>query len=353
MTKENQCLQKAVIILGMHRSGTSALARLVNLLGAELGTSFLQPNPANPTGYWEHLQIYDTHEHMLNSMGRVWHSIFPFPEGWWFTPDILSYQQRLIDIIRNDFVSSELWGLKDPRLCRLMPLWHSVLSEVGCKPYFVYVIRNPMEVAESLRRRDGFSWDKCLILWLLHVLESERECRGYPRVFVTYDQLLEDWRATARRISEGLGLEWPKSTSDVEGEVSAFLNTDLRHHHRMTAFTTDGSILTELAAEAYQELWDTANGKESLSTETMAGIETRLAKEIAVLSEPLLMEELQYLSLRVSEIQGLLCDREHEVADLKERVAEQAAQMTKILQSRSWKLTAPLRKGHDLIFGRG
>ncbi len=349
MTDMNHRPRKAIIILGMHRSGTSALAKVVNLLGVDLGKSFLPPDSANPSGYWEHLHIYDAHEHMLNRLGRVWHSLFPFPEKWWLDPIVDPYRERLIDILRTDFSRSDLWGFKDPRLCRLMPLWHSIFSEVGCEPHFVYVIRNPVEVAESLRRRDGYSWDKCFMLWLLHALDSERECRRYPRVFVTYDRILADWRAVITRISEELRLEWPIRPSIVEKEVSSFLNPDLRHHRSTTSVANRESTLSVLASEMYQVLLDVANGKESLSPEMMSRIEARFEPETAYMSRPILMEELKSLSARLSEAQSWVWPIVQENAQLHRK----EDQMNRILQSRSWKITAPLRRVHELIGGEG
>ncbi len=347
MTEATQSAQKALVILGMHRSGTSALTRVLNLLGVELGKGMLPPNDANPRGYWEHRQIYHAHEAMLNSIGRVWHSIFSFPEEWWLDPVIAPYQEKLVDIIRSEFSGAELWGFKDPRLCRLIPAWHSVFSEVGCEPHFVYVIRHPLEVAHSLHRRDGFSWEKCFRLWLLHTLESERECRIYPRIFVTYDQVLDDWRSSVDRISEGFRLEWPNSTLDVEREVSAFLDPDLRHHHKPAKLTIQDPLLAELVEVMYEELLRASNGEKAPSVELLSSVEARLEEETRTLDAAFLTEELLSLSGRLREAQGWVDSLERERA----RLEISAAQLERVLHSMSWKITAPLRKIHDLIRG--
>lgn len=349
MTKMKQSAQKAVIILGMHRSGTSALTKVVRLLGVDLGKSFLPPDSANPSGYWEHLHIYDAHEHMLNRLGRVWHSLFPFPDEWWLDPIIAPYRERLMDVLRTDFSRSGLWGFKDPRICRLMPLWHSIFSEVGCEPHFVFVIRNPVEVAESLRHRDGYSWDKCFMLWLLHALDSERECRRYPRVFVTYDQILSDWKAVIARISGELRLEWPIAPSTIEEEVSSFLDPDLRHHKSSTSHAAQDSTLSRLAGKMYQALLDAANGREGPSPEVISEIEAGFEPETAYLTKTLLLEELKSLSARLSETQGWVWPLIRENALLRGK-EEQLADM---LQSRSWQITAPLRRVHEIITGQG
>ena len=222
---------KSVIVLGMHRSGTSAcFAGVISLLGVDLGSKLLPPRPDNPKGYWEHAEIYDTHERMLNCLGRVWHSLFPFPDNWWKDASLDRYRRRLIDTVRNDFGQSPLWGLKDPRMCRLLPMWHDVFPEVACEPHFIITVRNPVEVFRSLARRDGFSQTKCSLMWLLHTLESERETRMYKRVFVKDHDLLVDWRSTMLRISEYFGLDWPTNLDSVSDEIAEFLEPSLKHH---------------------------------------------------------------------------------------------------------------------------
>ena len=351
MTEANQSARKALIVLGMHRSGTSALARVLNLLGVELGRNLMPPDAANPRGYWEHLGIYHIHEMMLNSMGRVWHSLFPFPKAWWLDPVIASYQERLTGIIRAEFSQARLWGLKDPRLCRLMPAWHSIFNDVGCKPHFIYVIRHPEEVAQSLHRRDGFSREKCFWLWLLHGLDAEKESRAYPRIFVTYDELLGDWRATVDRISEGLDLQWPNSLQEVEKEVAEFLDPALRHHHRPAGITVQDPVLTELVAALYEALVRAAGEGGSLSVELVSSLERRLEHERPTLDASLLREELSSLSARLQETQGWVPPMERELAELRARAAqleaaasELDAQIHAIETSWSWRIIKAVRQ---------
>lgn len=347
----DQNARKALIVLGMHRSGTSALTRVLNLLGVELGRNLMPPDDRNPRGYWEHLAIYHNHEMMLNSMGRVWHSLFPFPKAWWLDPVIASYQERLAGIIRAEFSQARLWGFKDPRLCRLMPAWHSIFSDVGCDPHFIYMIRRPEEVAESLHRRDGFSREKCFRLWLLHGLDAEKESRAYPRIFVTYDELLGDWRGVVDRISEGLHLPWPNRAQDVEKEVAVFLDPTLRHHHRPSGISIQDPVLAELVAVLYEALVHAAREKESLPMELVSSIERRLEHERPTLDASLLREELSSLSARLQETQGWVSPMERELTDLRARatqleaaVSELEVHILAIEMSLSWRVIKAMRQ---------
>lgn len=129
---------------------------------------------------------------------------------------------------------------------------------------------------------------KCFRLWLLHGLDAEKECRAYPRIFVTYEELLGDWRATVDRISEGLDLQWPNRVQEVEKEVAAFLDPALRHHHRPAGITVQDPVLAELVAALHEALVRAAGKEESLSVELVSSLERRLEHERPTLGASLL-----------------------------------------------------------------
>ncbi|HJP99138.1 MAG TPA: hypothetical protein VJ862_11295, partial [Rhodanobacteraceae bacterium] len=73
---------KVILVLGMHRSGTSAVTRCLNLLGAEVGSKLLPPAEDNRSGFWEHAEVVAVHEELLGDLDRVWHDGRALPEGW-------------------------------------------------------------------------------------------------------------------------------------------------------------------------------------------------------------------------------------------------------------------------------
>jgi len=223
----------AVFVLGMHRSGTSAVTRVLNLLGVDLSRQLMAPSPFNERGYWEHMEIVQVHDQLLASLGSHWDDIRPLPEEWSKTPAALKFAQGLRAIVERDFAASSLWGLKDPRLCRLVPLWLPLLRAMNVAPHFVLVLRDPREVAASIGKRDGKIQAASALLWLRHTLEAERATRGFPRVIVHYNDLMEKpgaWPDEFRRIGGLLGLNWPHEPETVEKEVAAFLSPALRHN---------------------------------------------------------------------------------------------------------------------------
>src|SRR5262249_32788244 len=159
-----------------------------------------------------------------------WDSPGPLPVDWWLTDTAKGFEDELADAVRQEFGEAPLFVLKDPRMCRLLPLWTRVLDRVGARPGYVLLTRNPLEVADSLRLRDGLTRESSFLMWLRHLLEAERDTRGARRTFLTFASLLENWPGAMRRIAEDLGIVWPRSPEACQAEVAEFLAADLRHH---------------------------------------------------------------------------------------------------------------------------
>ncbi len=245
---------KALLIAGMHRSGTSAATRVCNLLGVELGPNLLPPSGENPRGFWEHKEILRLHEQVLEQFGSSWDDCRALPRAWHSSPAREPFRERIREIVARDFSRAPLWGLKDPRLCRLLPLWHDVLSLLEIPVFHLIVLRHPLEIAASLTARNGFPHAKGLLLWLRHILELERYSRNQARVFITYDNLLDDWRSVMIAAGARLKITWPVAADAVADEVDAFLAHDLRHHITAHNAESDHDQVPALIERTYQAL---------------------------------------------------------------------------------------------------
>lgn len=218
-----------LLVLGMHRSGTSALTRVLNLLGADLPQHLVPAKQGNELGFWESADLNETHNQLFRELGRDWQSIDPMPANWFMVPPAGAYRDRIVKLLSRDFPNGDLFAIKDPRICRLVPLWREVLKVFGAEPRVVLPLRNPLEVAASLKALNGMAQGKALLLWLLHVLDAERYTRDLPRSFVDYDDLLRDWRSETRRMFRELELEWPNNAV-IARKVDQFLSDKARHH---------------------------------------------------------------------------------------------------------------------------
>ena len=174
------------MILGMHRSGTSALAGVFDSLGVFMGKTLMPPNVNNPKGYYENLKVQILNESkLLPRLNSTWDSLIPLSEGWGNDPGLKDLYKEAEKIIRDEYGGSELFGIKDPRLCRLFPFWEKVLENLGIETNVVVPVRNPLEIAASLKDRNNYSLEKSVILWLIHLLEAEQYSRKRKRVFLS------------------------------------------------------------------------------------------------------------------------------------------------------------------------
>jgi hypothetical protein len=229
----------ALVMLGMHRSGTSALAGLMNLLGVDLGGNLMRPAADNPKGFWEHFQIAGAHADLLGAIGSWFDDYLPLPDGWEKKSEVEWFRDYLRNLLKKEFVGKPLWGFKDPRACRMLALWDELLGEIAVEPRYVLMVRHPDEVAVSMWTRDRYPYNQSLLLMLSHMLEAERHTRGRPRVVVTFDQLMADWRRQVWKIGTALGLQWPRSPDSVAGQVGHFLDPALRHHKAAQVTTAE------------------------------------------------------------------------------------------------------------------
>ncbi len=240
----------------MHRSGTSALAGTLQRLQVPLGAHLVAPWLDNPGGYFEHAGVVTVHESLLAGLGRGWESIEPLPDQWLESPAALRARDELEALVREDFGNLPLWAVKDPRLSRLLPLWHSVLSKLKIRPAHLFMLRHPDEVAVSLQQRDGMGEDYAYLLWLQHYLDAERDTRGSARILLTYDDLLHAPVPSLDRVAKQLHVRWP--SAPAKAALQEILDPAQRHH--VASDQGNGSRLRAAARTLFEEAQSAAAG---------------------------------------------------------------------------------------------
>jgi hypothetical protein len=355
-------MSNALFILGMHRSGTSALSRVINLLGAELGGRLMAAASDNERGFWEHESAVQIHEDLLRQLGHGWQDGTPLPEGWQEMEAAQDASKQLAALIDLDFLTAPLWAIKDPRLSLLFPLWLPLLKERGMQPHCIIAWRNPMEVAASLQKRDAMDENAALLCWLAYTLESMRHALPHPHAIIAYDDLLKDWRISMAKLGKDLGLNWPKTPSEVGAEIDAFLAPELRHHQKKLALPESmiGSVvqdtltllhsgrLEETAVNALHQQWYQLAAPfapllrearaESFQWRNDALNARHQAQDIATQMESLRSQyhmDLQEYQQREQQFQEILSQMEQ--------------QLHQLYDSTSWKLTEPLRRARKLF----
>jgi hypothetical protein len=218
--------QKIVCVLGMHRSGTSLTAGLLDALGVFMGReeSLTEKRPDNPNGFWELSDVWRANDQIFATLGGAWHEPPVLASGWECQPILGPILDRARALIAEEFGGKTLWGWKDPRTCLTLPFWERLVSPT----HYVLCMRNPIDVWRSLEERDGFAFDKAVGLWLAYVISALESTASKNRLIIWYEDLLAEPDREIDRLSEFLGL--PASASRADS-IDRALQPSLRHHH--------------------------------------------------------------------------------------------------------------------------
>ncbi len=322
---------QAIIVLGMHRSGTSALTGMLSLLGNHVGSSLIPPHPEiNPKGYWENPDIASIHDRALGYLRSSWHDERSLHSDQWQQPAMEGFRKELLEIIRKDYRGSRRWIVKDPRLCRLLPLWVPLLKTLADETKIIIVVRHPNEVAASLKQRDGISFERAYLMWIGSMIDAEKASRAYPRTVVSYDTLLKDWRAVANQIATVLDLPYASDDLELKSKVDDFLDPGLRHF--VATRHSESRSWLSLAEAIYDALLNTPD-------------QLRLQEEMARLEVPYLAVQDQYQSWS-EEIQSLWETRgrvQDKLYECQARLSMSEDELLRVKSTLSWRVTKPLR----------
>ncbi|MDB5446430.1 MAG: adhesin [Phenylobacterium sp.] len=244
----------AVLIVGMHRSGTSALGGMLNKLGVAVPEDLHPADEHNTRGYFEPQRIIAFHERLLAKLGSPSNDPLPLTYDWLRSPLGEAAAEELAEILDEEFAANPMCLFKDPRICRLMPVWSAALMKSGRAAAAILPYRDPLEVAGSLAAKAGLGRPYSLFMWLQHVILGERFTRETPRSFSAYDDLMADWRAVSAKLQRDLGLTWPKDVMRAGPEVDAFLSAELRHHQSRSEALDPAEPLDALCQRVWEGL---------------------------------------------------------------------------------------------------
>jgi hypothetical protein len=330
-SRQRTCL----VVLGMHRSGTSALTRVLNIFGATLPRNTMGAGLGNETGHWEPQKLVDFHDEVLCELDSSWHD--------WHALDLskltalcrAEIKARIAEIIAAEYGEASLFVVKDPRICRFAPLFLEALTEVGIIARSVLIFRNPLEVAQSLERRDGMPPEEASLLWLRHVLEAEIATRGTKRAVLFYGDLLTDWKSELQRVSLGTGCIWPNPAEDVAEHVQRFLDPGQRHHVLSGEDIMLDSRMCDWVAEVYGALHRLRHSPASAAAlSTIDRVRREFDKSAPVIS--LLQRELRVrLEAETAAVRAQLSSVQAAIASLVENAQDAAVWTTRLVEARA------------------
>jgi len=321
-----------IIVAGIHRSGTSATARVINLLGADIASDLIPAiRSDNERGFWESNTLTHLHEGLLIRLGSAWHDPFPLPDAWLDTAEAWEAKRAIIEHVGKEFAGSSLFVVKDPRLTRLLPLWLEILDDLTVSPLVVIPFRNPLAVAASLKQRDRLSLPHALLVYIQGNLDAERASRGRRRIFHLYDDLISDWRGFAAKLARAGGASTKNLSGETAAAIDAFLTPDLQHHRA----TRDGLAQLPDAAATLAEMHDAmmhaaATGEETTLRACFDRVRAH-ACEMAKLFRAVASTRADDYRTEIARVQGRmaadLARRDGELEELRSRLAERGAQI--------------------------
>lgn len=223
--------KSALVVLGMHRSGTSAMAGVLSLYGAKAPSNPLPPSGTNASGYFESEPVTKLNDEVLSELDASWDDIFAGQPKSYISNFDHFYRHKAAELLQSEYSGTAgTIVLKDPRINVLVGLWDRALKSSDYNPFYIIMVRHPMEVAHSLRVRDHIPVEQGLLLWLDNMVAAERDTRGSKRIFVTYEDLLNGWISVVDRIERASGVPLPKRTPAASNKVGLFLSSDKRNH---------------------------------------------------------------------------------------------------------------------------
>jgi hypothetical protein len=219
-----------VMVLGMHRSGTSLCSHILSMLGVDMA-DVIGVDRGSDRGHWERWEIVEFHDRILALFNRGYFGPFhdfPLPVAWWADPRVVQIRREIVAFVEKR-MSRAPFGFKDPRTVRLMPLWHQIFLELKLAPRIVLCLRNPAQVDRSLQARDGLAPGIGEHRWLVYMMDFFRFAGAHEFCVLEYERWFDEPRANLKKLTSLLGLEWQHSEADLDLVLAEIVDPALRH----------------------------------------------------------------------------------------------------------------------------
>jgi hypothetical protein len=247
-------LAHGVCVLGMHRSGTSLVAGVLGQLGLDLGPDkeFLPPDPNNQSGYFELADLVEINDDILAHYGGSWDEPPELPDGWEQSSELAQIRDRARRVLGRRFAGSAHWAWKDPRTCITLPFWQRLVSGLR----YVICLRNPVDVAHSLRSREGEErpLEKYALDWLRHTASALAYTADRPRILVRYERFFGNADHELRRLAGFVGREARLDEPDAMERILEFIDPALAHARTEFSAIADHPAMPFDAAALYLAL---------------------------------------------------------------------------------------------------
>ncbi len=230
--------KKLIVVLGVHRSGTSVLSRSMQVLGGDTCGQLVEAWVDNPKGYWEDEDVVNLDNEILDALGMDWRHLRRLSSSDVMLLEKGRFLERGAQVVDSRLNVYPSFILKDPRMTGLFKFWKKIFLQGDYRTYLVLAIRSPISVAKSLERRNNIPFVQGGLLWLAHILEMLSESIDFTRVLVDYDRLLAAPERELQRVAKELDCEINKA--ELTFFKDEFIDLSLRHE------TVDAENIGEL-----------------------------------------------------------------------------------------------------------
>ncbi len=292
----------AVLVLGMHRSGTSSVAGALIRLGGAAPLNLMPPHrPKTREGFGNLSVLVGLNDEILAAGGSHWDDWREFDPKRIDAAAIVALRARARSALSGEFGDAGLAIIKDPRMCRLLPFWSAVFREAEWSVRPVLLLRSPLEVALSLNRRDNIPLSHGCLIWLRHMLDAEAETRQTRRAVVDWANFLADSRGALEQLGVQLGLVWPRWSASSLAEVDAFVSGDLRRERAseddLRVHPAVSELVRDTSAALIELVEDPSNGR---VLSKLDDARTRFEDAAAIFGQAMFETEHKSLRLRVA-----------------------------------------------------
>ena len=303
-TKRN----RAVLVVGAGRSGTSAVTRGLASLNVELGENLKPATAKNPTGFWEDADLLRVGKAARACLGLSAESVALIDDEAWQDPALEPHYAEATAIIEKRFGQTPLWGFKYAQTLRMLPFWLEVLERSHVDPSWVVASRNPLSVSRSRRKLDRLRGvqEKSDLEWLVSVVPYFHRITSQPCVVVDFDRLMHDPSAQLMRIAEALDLSVDGGVREaVRSYTETFLVDGMRH----TLFDPDevasDSRIHPLTRDAFGWLYKLSADEIRLDDPAFREAWARIEQSLHAQSSVLRYVDRLVAELREAEVRGL------------------------------------------------
>lgn len=227
-----QKTSQIVIVLGMHRSGTSLSSSVLSSLGVDMSED-IEVKPGNERGHWERKELVQFHDRVLQLFDRDWYDsrhALGLPSHWWTEAPVRGIRDEMIAWLAERLRHVRFFGFKDPRTARLLPLWDEICSALDLDPCYVYCVRDPAQVAASLTARDGIEIRDTEYRWMVYNSHAVLGVGERATCIIPYEDWFSEKSKNVAKLASYLGIAWPPENLSLEKLLANVADPSLRHH---------------------------------------------------------------------------------------------------------------------------